>query len=130
MQHVEAFQAHQEKIHRITKDNFHAALEEAISQQYVKDRKVMEVLGPIETKNLTVIFCRICKKIFSCKKDYRNHFETDIDHLDKYEFAKKNNVHHDMVDGGIGFAKGPNFEEIENNRYCICFVCDKYFSGK
>ena len=87
-------------------------------------------MGPIETKNLTVIFCRICKKIFGGKKEYRNHFETDTDHLDKYEYAKKNNVHHEMIGEGIGFAKGPKFEEIEKNRYCICFVCDKHFSGE
>jgi hypothetical protein len=130
LQCVEAYQDHQEKVHRITKDNFHTAMEEAINQQYIEDRKVIETMGPIETKNLTVIFCRICKKMFGGKKEYRNHFETDTDHLDKYEYAKKNNVHHEMIGEGIGFAKGPKFEAIEKKRYCICFVCDKHFSGE
>ncbi len=43
----------------MTKDNFHAALEEAINLQYIEDRKVIETMGPIETKNLTVIL-QIC----------------------------------------------------------------------
>ena len=75
-----------------------------------------------------MIFCRICQKIFQSKKDYRNHFE--IDHKEKFEYAKANNVHYEMVGDGIGFAKGPKFEEIEKNLYCMCYICEKGFTGK
>ena len=53
-----------------------------------------------------------------------------IDHKDKLELAKTHNVQNDMICESIGFAKGPKFEEIEKNRYCICYVCEKHFSGK
>ena len=35
-----------------------------------------------------------------------------------------------MVGDGIGFAKGPKFEEIEKNLYCMCYICEKGFTGK
>ena len=103
-------------------------MEEAISKQYSEDKQIMQTIVPVETKNLTVIFCRLCKKVFPGKREYRTHFE--IDHKDKLEFAKTHNVEKDLICDGIGYAKGPKFEEIEKNSYCICYVCEKHFSGE
>ena len=95
LQSINAYKEHQESKHRIINENFFAGLEEAIIKQYSEDKQIIETIVPIETKNLTVIFCRLCKKVFQGKREYRNHFE--IDHKDKLEFAKTHNVEKDLI---------------------------------
>ena len=112
-QSIESYRTHQSTKHELTKENFTENIEEELRFADKRNHDILE----IEEKLTGVsIFCQICKARFDTRKDYKDHFKS------KHPKEKWND--------NIGFACGPNFQEIEKNVYCICYICQKSFAQR
>ena len=110
-------------MHDLTQENFPNLIESMIQSEESK------LIYQNQVEYLCMqIFCRLCKAKFASRDDYQAHFNTS--HQDKLDFAKEKNVLSELFSLNIGYARGPDFPEIEANDYGSCSVCQASWKGR